>query len=220
VRRSVCALLLLATVGLVAGCGGSKPKALGPEQRVLKEGELAGYTCYPDAPKGIPRPPCARYDPSVVKDLGSAFINDPRGAQKRLGPYQRKIVQAVGESLERAKGTGNATSLAVRFKSSNEAKTFLEKLFPESFAPCPKKCQVVKTEFHVSGIHGADGAKLALTVGPARDRFQAYRIEFADGPFVYGLAAYAPLGKLSEDTVVAAAKTLYKRVKGHPAPGT
>jgi len=129
-------------------------------------------------------------------------------------------VNEAGEDLQGVNGVGNATSLTLQFGSSKEAKTFLGKLFPESFAPCPEKCQVVTTEFEVSGIKGAKGAKLSLTVGPAAARFPAYRVEFADGPFIYGVAVYAPLGKLKQDTVVSAAKTLYERVKGRPAPQT
>jgi hypothetical protein len=222
VRRTWRASLLLAALVVLAGCGGSKPKPLGLQARVLKEGELAGFTCYQNAPKGVPRPPCARAlsGLAAIADMGNAFINDPRAARRRLALAKAGIVRGLGEQITPIKGVGGATSLVVQFKSEKDAKDFLAKLFPESFAPCPKKCEVVKTEFHVSGIKGAKGAELQQTVGPATARFRAFRLEFADGPFLYGLAASGALGVVPQDAVVAAARTLYERVKGRPPPGT
>jgi hypothetical protein len=247
VSRLGTAGLVVVAVAVSAGCGGSKPKPLGLEQRVLEKGDLAGFRCYAAVPakarararaNNIPLPPRCRRTLSNLKalaDIGGAFINDPRAARKRLQLQKAGILRGFGEQLftsapfsRSPKGPpktrpNTAASLVVQFKSVKDAQTFLTKLYPESFAPCPEKCQVVKTPFRVSGIKGAKGAELSLTVGPVLARFRAYRIEFADGPFLYGLAVYEPASQTnapSENDVVNAAQALYERVKHRPPPGS
>jgi hypothetical protein len=244
VKRLRSAGLVLLAAAAAAGCGGSKPKPLGLAQRVLQKGDLAGFACYSGVPakarararaSHVPLPPpCRRTlrNLQALAGVGGAFINDPRGARKRLRLQQAGILRGFGEQLytsppfSRSRQgppkvrPSTATSMVVQFTSAKAAQAFLSRLYPESFAPCPEKCQVVKTEFEVAGIKDAKGAELSLTVGPPIDRFRAFRVEFTDGPFLYGLAVYGSLGTLSEDQIVSAARSLYGRVKGRPPPGS
>jgi hypothetical protein len=198
----------------VSGCGGGGPQEpLSLRQRVLSGGELSGFT--PSTPRLLTAEQAAG---EAELPGGDQFINDPAAALKRLKLRESGIVGAVGEELKPMAGEGHGASVTVQFGSGEQAQDFLERLFQESFAPCPGKCSVDKEEFRVSGVSDAKGAVLSQTTGPAADRFRGYRVEFADGPFVYGVTATGPLGAVSEDQVVAAAKALYKRVKNRPPP--
>jgi hypothetical protein len=218
-RRLASTILILLAASVAAGCGSkSSPKPLALKDRVLKEGELRGFTCYMGLAPGVPKPPCARPIPTVKLLLleHALYINNPRGAFKRLGLQSAGFVRATAETFFRKKGDGEAGSATVQFTTTKQAKDFLDRLLPESLAPCPTACQVVKEEFDVAEIDGARGVKLSQTTGPKSDRFVAYRIDFADGVFVYQVGASGPLGGLSQDDVVAAAKSLDDRVKGRP----
>jgi hypothetical protein len=215
--------LVLLAASIVAGCGSKASlKPLKLRDRVIKEGELRGFTCYPGGvvglPPGAPKPPCAEPIPTVKLLLAghALYINYPRGASKRLHLQNAGFVRAMAESLARKGGNGVAGSATMQFGTAKQAKDFLGRLFLESLAPCPRACEVVKKEFHVPEIDGAKGVKLSQTTGPKSEHFIEYRIEFADGPFVYELGANGPLGGLTEDQVVAAAKSLDHRVKGRP----
>lgn len=218
-RRFRPLIVMLLSASLLGGCGGSKssPKPLALRDRVIKEGEVSGFTCYPGAPAGVPKPPCAQPVTTVGLLVPVLYINNPRGAFKRLRLANAGFVRGMTANFERKKGNGNAQSTTVQFATEKQAEDFLGRLFPESLAPCPEACEVVKKEFHVSGIDGAKGAALSQTTGPKALRFVAYRIEFADGPFVYEVGANGPVGGLSADDVVAVAKVLDERVRGRPA---
>lgn len=215
VRRSLQALLVLVAVAVAAGCGGSKPKPLSLDQRLLKNGDLKGFTLLTSHPKPLDTL-------AALNDVGGVFINDPRAAGKRLVPLLQKagFRRGLSQKLLGMPVGADATYLVTQWGSEKQAKSVLEPLYMESFAPCPKKCQVKKTEFEVSGIKDAKGAELSQDTGA--NRFRAYRVEFTDGPFLYGLAVYlhGPLDAVGQDDVVDAAKALYERVKGRPAPGS
>jgi hypothetical protein len=213
--RRLGAALVLVGVAVSAGCGSSKPKPLGLDQRLLRQSDLKGFTLLTPHPKPLDTL-------AAVNDVGGDFINDPRAAAKRLVPLLQKagFRRGLSEKLFRNAVHADATYMVTQWGSDKQAKGLLEPLYLESFAPCPRKCQVVKTEFKVSGIKGEKGAELSQDAGA--NRFRAYRVEFADGPFLYGLAIYlhGSLDAVSKDDVVDAAEALYDRIKGHPPPGS
>jgi hypothetical protein len=215
VRRLRWAGFVLVVVAISAGCGGSKPKPLGLDQRLMRDGDLKGFTLLTPHPKPLDTL-------AALSDVGGDFINDPNAAAKRLVPKFQKagFRRGLSQKLFRNGVRADATYIVSQWASEKQAKAVLEPLYMESFAPCPRKCQVKKTEFKVSGIKDAKGAELSQDTGS--NRFRAYRVEFTDGPFLYGLAVYlhGPLDAVSEDDVVDAADALYKRVKDHPPPGS
>lgn len=213
-RRLVCLVLLVGASLALAGCGGGTPEPLALKERVLQASETSALHLRPLPPRVVTP---AQIAGGAAFPGGDQFLNDQRAALKRLKLAQAGIVAAVGELLAGRRRQGHGASDTVQFGSPDEAKAFLDKLFAESFAPCPTQCSVVKEEFDVSGIKDAKGAALSLTTGPAAQRFRAYRVEFADGVFVYGVAVYGSTS-LSQDQVVATARSLYERVKHRPPP--
>src|SRR5438876_9610846 len=112
-RRLASTGLILLAASIVAGCGSKTSlKPLKLRDRVIKEGELRGFTCYPGGvvglPPGAPKPPCAQSIPTVKLLLleHALYINNPRGAFKRLGLQSAGFVRAMAESLVRKGGNG------------------------------------------------------------------------------------------------------------------
>ena len=72
-----------------------------------------------------------------------------------------------------------------------------------------------RTVLHIRAT--AEHLKAANVPG---EPYEWYLAWFTDGHYSYELKAFAPFEEISEQQVIAAAKSLYKRVNGAPPPET
>ncbi len=183
--------------------GSVKGKPLFIGDRVLRAGELPGF-----APSGTPK---------VVASVAAWNKVAPSGGID-LEPRLRAsgFVSAVREDLKWKGGDDRgALSAVVRLGSAKSALAEIgRELRDAADEPNRGKATAYKT-FAVPAIPGAHGFSL-----PASDH-AGINIIFADGPFIYWIGA--GWGNQAKDPptqaeLIGAAKTLYKRVQGRPAP--
>jgi hypothetical protein len=122
-------------------------------------------------------------------------------------------------------------SAAVEFGSGQGAKDARDFRHHDALLPCRKRCDIVISDFDVPGIPDAEGVERSRTsktasLGPGGSPFEGFEVSFVDGQFLYvvrGAVELEPLVEparpaLTKDDVIAAAKTLFARVKGAPLP--
>lgn len=138
---------------------------------------------------------------------------------------QAGLVAGVGELLTKGDNE-NLIVIVLRFASSDGARKAGDWLHQQDRRPCRETCSTDISEFDVDQIPDASGVQRLvnerragpLEVLPPWDR---YLIGFSDGQFLYQVeraSPYATGTEGDEDEARDAAKALYDRVKGAPAP--
>jgi hypothetical protein len=204
-RASLIAVCALAVAAL-AGCGGGDdepstadlkaqlpvaPFANFPLHRAYDWGDPINFVV-----QGIPLPQST--DPStavkVMKDAG--------------------FEGAAGEDLERG-GTG-ISFVAARFGSADDARDVQSYVYSEGLKlPCYKSCSEQPGDLTVTGIPGAKGVQQVPAKNPPPDApppFTAYGVGFTVGDRFYLVSGGGEPGTLEKETVIEAAKQLYRNV--------
>lgn len=183
------------SAGGVAPPPGAPPALRGVVGRVLRPGELQGFS-----PEG--RRVLGINAPSWVAEVG---VPASEGAKEVARLQRLGFVAAVSEKLAPVNGgPAEALSIVEQFSSSNAARSELANQVMRSAAQGAKP-------FTVSGITGAQG------FGGAHGRITGVNVAFATGPYYYLVGAGWPTGSPSPPTraeVVAAAEHLYRRLYG------
>jgi hypothetical protein len=223
-RRALVAIAVVVASGLVA-CGGNSEaaKPLTLEQRLIRESDAPGSREDPvetrltadNLDELIAWPnPVAEIDPGKLKKAGFvAAVHDTRFFPKTPGGPHTRDARHV-------------RSLVIQFRSKEGAATGAGLVYTNSLKPCPGECAFQIEEFEPSGVPDARGvrryitAKRAQETGSGEAPGDGYTITFADGPFVYEVEGFGPLGKISRKQVEAIAEKAYDRVKGAPPVAT
>ena len=226
-RMFVFAIAVVVATGLVACGGNEKAKPLTLEQRLIRESDAPG----------------SREDPVEVRltagnlDEFIAWQNQGNVLAAEIDPSKLKkagFVAAVHETRFFPKTTGGPHTrdarhvriLVVQFGSEEGAATGADLVYTNSLKPCPGECAFQIEEFEPSGVPDARGARRYITAKRAQETgsgetpSDGYTITFADGPFVYEVEGFGPLGKISKKQNEEITQRVYDRVKGAPPPGT
>jgi hypothetical protein len=189
----------------LAAVAGAAPRAqpLGVQGRVLKNGELAGFTAK--------TPPVSVL---VLADWAKAAPSGDIDVTARL--RRAGFVAGVREDLVWTKGTDRGgLSAVVRLRSAGAARAEIaQQLRDFAGEPHGGRAKSYAT-FAVPGIPGAHG--FTLTASDS----SGHNIIFADGPFTYHLGVGWGNQASSPPTraqLIAAAKAFYARVHARPAP--
>jgi hypothetical protein len=190
-RFPALAALLLAGTGAVSLAADLKPLPL--SQRMLRAGDLAGFT--PD-------------NPVYVSDPSKAAQKCPDHEADRL--RKSGFVAAAGLHLGSGRVGRDAISYVTRFRSAASATADVSH-FVASHPACTTARKL--DFFKVTAIPGAHG------IAATRSDGVGYDIVFSDGVFSYDVGAFTtdPRGPPTRMDVVRAATRLYVRVHGHPA---
>ncbi len=215
--RLCIAMLALATLA-VAGCGGTAQTtesriALPLWQRVLQGGDMPGFV----ADKN---PPVALDLPAFVDQAKESFVRiTPEGAVRELTADGFRGAMITTQQLVGKKPI--VASAVIQLGSSAQAEKAMAWAYTDSTSPCPDVCNVDIEPFDVPGLPGAKGVRRSRDEdtggsGP-NDPFEAFEIQFTDGPFLYDvLTLDARPGDVAKEDVIPAAKAIYKRVAGSP----
>jgi hypothetical protein len=221
--------LRAAVVGIaalsLAGCGGGNaPAAPGAsasstapaaapaagavplDQRVVP-GDLAGLT----SPAGVK----TANTPDAYIDL-QADPTDPDYAQQRSSDISRfdekGFVAAAAKIYGDQNSPGRGISSVVQLGSPEQAKAYEETLYQDEFG----------SDVPPAAVKGAiDGASASNTITDKEtqdgDTISHGWAAFADGPFVYLVAADTDAPGADPQAVIDTAKALFEKVKGAPA---
>jgi hypothetical protein len=184
-----------------AGAATAKVKPLPWAQRVVKAGELKGF-----------RPSAKPSKPVAFKKFATTLMipADRKAAYTAAG-----FKAGVYESLVGANAaTSFGLSVAMRLGSTARAARFVTAANAADLAANDGR---TRTSMTVSGIPGAKGYTFTGKT-QAGLPFEAFTIRFSSGAFAYALTAGATASAPSWSEGLAAARALYKRVKGRPLP--
>jgi len=210
----------------LAACGGGKapgapatpPAATTPaaspatsrlplDQRVVP-GDLAGLT----SPAGVK----TATTPDAYIDLQSD-PSDPDYAQQRASDISRfsdkGFVAGAAKVYGDANAPGRGISAVVQLGSPAQAQAYVQTLFEDEFG----------SDMPPGAVKGTiDGAGASNTIADKEtqdgDTYSHGWATFADGPFVYLVAADTDAPGSDPQSVIDAAKALFQKVKGAPAP--
>lgn len=186
---------VLAAASLTAtALAGTRAKPLPLSGRLLRAGELQGFT-----------PPARAELFSAASAWASGFA-DPTKETTRL--QKLGFVAAGYEELTSTLRERDAVSVVIQFRTESAARANM------SYSIATDRTGgIAVTSFAVPGIPGARGLDAHRSGGAG------YDVVFVDGPFFYDVGAYTPSPKQPPTAaqVVAAAKKLYARVHGRSA---
>lgn len=220
------AVVAIAAFGL-AGCGGgdatpapgspagASPPAADPaapavpiEQRVVP-GDLAGLT----SPAGVK----AAATPDAYVDLQADPTDpDPDSVKQRAGDIARfsdkGFVAGAAKIYGDDNSPGRGVSAVVQLAGPAQAAAYVQNLFEDEFG----------TDLPPGAAKGTiEGSEASNTLTEKEnqdgDTISHGWTAFADGPFVYLVAADTDAPGSDPQAVVEAAKTLFAKVKGAPA---
>ena len=202
--RVVVATLALALVAAGAALATSAAKPLPLSARVLRTGEFKGFK------------PAQTTRFRKVRD----WITDGTGltraqvAARTVRLKRAGFVALLSEELMATSGVRDraAVSWVMRLRSAQAARIEVTAAVKDAIAD-GKEREHRYLAFSVGGIRGARGFRLT-SPGRAGDN-----VMFADGPFVYLVGTrWDPFTRRppARANLVAAARTLYRRVHGHP----
>jgi hypothetical protein len=171
--------------------------------RVMRAGEFPGFA--------------ANQQPSVLTDVAAWNKVAPSGGvDVRARLTSEGFLAGVREDLIWTKGNDRGgLSAAVRLGSPAAAQTEIAQQLRDFRAEVGHRGVLTYTPFSVPGIPGAHGFTKTAKDGAG------HNIIWADGPFIYhvGVGWGAQVtDKPTQAQLIAAAKTLYSRVHGRPAP--
>jgi hypothetical protein len=197
--RLIAALTTATATVALAACGSGedsapKPKPLPLTAHVVPASGLAGF-------KGTG---------SVIRQDAAAFAkahNKTTAEVEKLGVVAGATAQFKGASS----GSGNAMSIAEELGSEAAASKEADRLYRSNSKTDPG---VSARAIDVPGIPGAKAVE--LTGKHAGQRFTGVEVVFAHGKVTHELFALGLASDLSVSAVLAAARSLYDRVKGHP----
>jgi hypothetical protein len=205
----------------LAGCGGgstppgpaSSAPAAAPaaapipiDQRVVP-GDLAGTT----SPAGVK----TAATPDAYVDLQSD-PSDPDAAQQRASDISRfsdkGFVKGAAKIYGDDNSPGRGISAAVQLGSPAQATAYVQTLFQDEFG----------SDMPPGAVKGTiDGSEASNTITDKEtqdgDTYAHGWAAFADGPFVYLVAADTDAPNADPQAVIEAAKALFAKVKGAPA---
>jgi len=193
-------LLMVASSGVAA----ASPKPLPLSARLLKRGELPGFTL--EAPKSF------KTAKAWVATNTSLSATQTGAEVARL--TREGFKELLAEFLDNAQGPGNGLSWVMQLGSAASARAELAAEVRNA------KAQGQATEtFRISAIPGAVG--FGADQGNPGDYMGGENIVFTNGPFFY-LAGNAWSGSTQTHNprhaaLIEAATKVYKRVHGHPA---
>lgn len=165
-----------------------------------------------------------------IERMGDAFINPTQ--EDRTEFEQSGFLRAIRDTRFIPETPGAAHTqesvhiftLVSQFESDDGAETALDITHRDSLRPCPEKCATRISEFDVDGVPDSYGVRRYVTAesleetGEEGEPYDSYEIQFADGPFAYGISLRGGIGEISEEELEEIARRLYERVKGAPAP--
>jgi hypothetical protein len=197
-------IVVVALLPLAAqGSSGTTGKPLSLAGRLLLAGEFPGFR-----PK---QPPSALTDVAAWNKVAPSGGIDVRARLTRGG-----FVAGVREDLAWDKGNDRgALSAAVRLGSPKAARAEIAQQLRDFAAEPGRRGVLTYTRFAVSGIPRAFGFTKTAKDGAG------HNIIWADGPFTYhvGVGWGAQVtDKPTQSQLISAARTLYSRVHGRPAP--
>lgn len=205
-RCGLAAALLVGVLLMVAwsGAAAASPKRLPLSARLLRPGDLAGFTL--EAPKSFKT---AEAWISMNTSLTPAQARAEAARLTREG-----FKELLAEYLDDAQGRGNGLSFVMQLGSAASARAELAAEVRKAKA----QGQAAET-FRISAIPGAVG--FGADQGNPGDYMGGENIVFTDGPFFY-LVGNAWSGSTRTHNprhaaLVEATTKLYKRVHGHPA---
>jgi hypothetical protein len=222
-RTFLFAIAVVVATGLVACGGNEKAKPLTLEQRLIRESDAPGSREDPVEVRLTARNldeliawrnPAAEIDPGKLKKAGFvSAVHETRFFPKKPG----------GPHIHDAR---HVRMLVIQFRSEEGAATGAGLVYANSLKPCPGECAFLIEDFEPSGVPDARGARRYITAKRAQETgggetpSDSYAITFADGPFVYEVEGFGPLGKISKKQNEEIAQRVYDRVKGAPPAGT
>jgi urease gamma subunit len=194
--------LVLAAAGAALATPAAKPLAL--SARVLRSGEFQGF-------KPAQTTQFRRVRDWITDDTG---LTRSQVAARTVRLKRAGFVALLSEHLMATSGVRDraAVSWVMRLGSAQAARREVTAAVRDAMADGKERGHRY-VAFSVEGIRGARGFRLT-SPGSAGDN-----VMFADGPFVYLVGTkWDPFTRRPPPraNLVAAARTLYKRVRGHP----
>jgi hypothetical protein len=189
-----------------APAAGPAAPALPLDQRVVP-GDLAGLS----SPAGVK----TANTPDAYVDLQSD-TSDPDYAQQRASDISRFSDKGFVAGAAKVYGDDNAPgrgiSAVVQLGSPAQATAYVQNLFQDEFG----------SDMPPGAVKGViDGAEASSTIADKEtldgDTISHGWVTFADGPFVYLVAADTDAPGSDPQAVIDAAKALFAKVKGAPA---
>lgn len=218
-RHGLLMAVLLAGVGLVAGCGGDDEESARPltlEQRLPAESDVPNEYSVKDR--------FTFEDVDSLTSEGLALPEEAAVAEARQVLTEAGYASGVGRVFSKnddstATGEDFLVFMALRFESDSTARDVIEWIHDQDLKPCVGVCTIRISEFEVDGIPDALGVE---RVGGPHDkeagRPDRYLVYFSDGPVGYLVERAGPTGNPRRDEAIDAAEGLYERVKDAPLP--
>lgn len=197
-NRTISALTTAAAVMALAACGAGDdpPEALPLTAHVVPADGLEGF-----ARNG-----------AVVRQDAAAFAEEHEQTPAQV-EQTGLVAGATAQFTGGSSGSAQATSVAVELGSDAAAAKEAERLYRSNSEPDPG---VTARALDVPGIPGARAVELS---GKEDGQpFTGVEVVFADGSVVHEVFAFGPATEISAPPVLAAARALYDRIKGHPLP--
>ena len=214
-RRLTLATLVVVSLALLAGCGGSQSGTGGApltlEQRLVRAGQLADWSeTAPPATIGE----ATTFVDQIRDTLIAATPAQAIAELERLG-FAGASFSSLGKPPNHVEGG----SAVVELGSEADARAVQDWAVRDSLSPCPNICTVDITEFEVGDIPQAVGIHRTRQPDSTDPPFQYYEVSFTDGPFYYVVLAWGdPAHMVSKDDVIASARDLWEQVRGRPLP--
>ena len=224
-RAGFVVLIAAAVLGVAACGGGDEADPLTLDQRFIQAGDAPGYA--PDPVEGgkhtwgdVRQFVDQTHDRLVGASPAEAeqFLTEARFVRATVGTRF-----LPGSDGEHSRGDAHVFMGVLQFESEEGARDAVDWYHDDGRQPCPGKCAVTISEFEVDGISDAKGIRRAVTAerlqetGEEGEPFDAYDIQFADGPFAYYVGTAGPPGDATKEAFTEAiAKRVYDRVKGAP----
>jgi hypothetical protein len=143
--------------------------------------------------------------------------NDPAREELVSRLEQAGFVAGYADELRSTRTGGDGGSIVLRLGSADGARALVDWVFRQGIKPCPGVCDVQIEAVEGADIPGARGIHRSRAKTTENGQgFDLELIAFADGPFLYGIAANGPPKTIDESQFVHGAERLYERVKGHP----
>jgi hypothetical protein len=198
-RRSLWVAVVGGLIVVVTGVACASPRPLPLRDRLIKQGELAGFRPQSEA----------RAYRTAEAWVGSG--PHPSGEQmSAIARLQREgFVAALSELLDRETAGGGGESWVVQLGSAASARAELKVDLDKA-----KRDEPSFSAFSVPAIPSARGFRVFVNGEVGENIF------FADGPFLYLVGQGGPSGDKTLPTragLIKAVTTLYRRVHGHPA---
>ncbi len=196
-RAAISAMAIAAAlaVGGIAGGAASGAQGIPLTQRVLRSGELPGYT--------VSAPPAIVFD---AKKFAGQLHDPSQAAPLARAGFQRGIYERLA-----GKGGAQAFSLVIQYKSPAAARSEVARRYREDSKTKGATARTVA----LTGVRGGKAYTLTYAQPPAQAS-----VVFADGPYMYFLTVLSPDAAKPPllTRVLATTKALHARTQGKGEP--